>query len=137
MILGISLAFLAMRAGLKLRQGRTQAGTRTRAMRDAHLRLAKPAVVVVVVGFAAGVASAYFLRYAVFAMTSLPVGVIVASQFLHGFCYACFFAVGYIYVDRLAEKDVRHSAQTVFGIIILGVGPVVAAPRHFWSGGHP
>jgi hypothetical protein len=62
MILGISLAFLAMRAGLKLRQARTQAGTRTRAMRDAHLRLAKPAVVVVVVGFAAGVASAYFLR---------------------------------------------------------------------------
>jgi MFS family permease len=56
------------------------------------------------------------------------VGVIVASQFLHGFCYACFFAVGYIYVDRIAPDDVRHSAQTVFGIVILGVGPVVAAP---------
>ena len=36
--------------------------------------------------------------------------------------------MGYIYVDRLAEEDVRHSAQTVFGIIILGVGPVLAAP---------
>ena len=73
-------------------------------------------------------AAAYFLRYAIFASIGLPVGVIVASQFLHGFCYACFFAVGYIYVDRLAEEDVRHSAQTVFGIIILGVGPVLAAP---------
>jgi nucleoside transporter len=73
-------------------------------------------------------ALAYFLRYAIFSATSLPVGVIVASQFLHGFCYACFFAVAYIYVDRLAEPDVRHSAQTVFGIIILGVGPVLAAP---------
>jgi nucleoside transporter len=73
-------------------------------------------------------ALAYFLRYAVFAATGLPVGVIVASQALHGFCYACFFAVAYIYVDRLAEPDVRHSAQTVFGIIILGVGPVLAAP---------
>lgn len=71
---------------------------------------------------------AYFLRYAIFAMTGLPVGIIVASQFLHGFCYACFFAVAYIYVDRIAEEDVRHSAQTVFGMIILGVGPVVAAP---------
>ena len=71
---------------------------------------------------------AYFLRYAIFAMTGLPVSVIVASQFLHGFCYACFFAVAFIYVDRIAEDDVRHSAQTVFGIIILGVGPVVA-PR--------
>ena len=73
-------------------------------------------------------ALAYFLRYAIFAATELPVGVIVASQALHGFCYACFFAVAYIYVDRLAEPDVRHSAQTVFGIIILGVGPVLAAP---------
>jgi nucleoside transporter len=73
-------------------------------------------------------ALAYFLRYAIFSATSLPVGVIVASQALHGFCYACFFAVAYIYVDRLAEPDVRHSAQTVFGIIILGVGPVLAAP---------
>jgi nucleoside transporter len=73
-------------------------------------------------------ALAYFLRYAVFAATTLPAGVIIASQALHGFCYACFFAVAYIYVDRLAEPDVRHSAQTVFGIIILGVGPVLAAP---------
>jgi hypothetical protein len=73
-------------------------------------------------------ALAYFLRYAIFATVSLPAGVIIASQALHGFCYACFFAVAYIYVDRLAEPDVRHSAQTVFGIIILGVGPVLAAP---------
>lgn len=73
-------------------------------------------------------ALAYFLRYAIFSATELPVGVIVGSQALHGFCYACFFAVAYIYVDRLAEPDVRHSAQTVFGIIILGVGPVLAAP---------
>jgi hypothetical protein len=73
-------------------------------------------------------AFAYFLRYTIFATAGLPVGVIVASQALHGLCYACFFAVAYIYVDRLAEADVRHSAQTVFGIIILGVGPVLAAP---------
>jgi nucleoside transporter len=73
-------------------------------------------------------ALAYFLRYAIFAASGLPVWLIVSSQFLHGFCYACFFAVGYIYVDRIAEEDVRNSAQTVFGIIILGVGPVLAAP---------
>ncbi len=72
--------------------------------------------------------AAYVLRYAIFGTTTLPVGLIVASQALHGFCYACFFAAAYIYVDRLADADVRHSAQTVFGIIILGVGPIVAAP---------
>lgn len=71
---------------------------------------------------------AYFARYAIFASTGLPVPVIVGSQVLHGFCYACFFAVAFIYVDRMAPEDVRHSVQTVFGIIILGLGPVLAAP---------
>jgi nucleoside transporter len=71
---------------------------------------------------------AYFTRYLIFASSALPVPVIVGSQVLHGFCYACFFAVSFIYVDRMVPPDVRHSAQTVFGIIILGLGPVVAAP---------
>ncbi len=70
---------------------------------------------------------AYAARYTIFALTSLPVEVIVASQALHGLCYACFFAAAYIYVDRVAPADVRSSAQTVFGIIILGVGPVLGS----------
>lgn len=73
-------------------------------------------------------------RYAIFAMAA-PGGplsdsakpVLLAAMILHGFCYGCFFAGSFIYVDRVAPKDVRHSAQTVFGIIILGVGPVLAA----------
>jgi len=73
-------------------------------------------------------AFAYFARYAIFGSTFLPVPLIVASQALHGLCYACFFAAAFIYVDRIAEADVRHSAQTVFGIVILGLGPVLAAP---------
>ena len=70
---------------------------------------------------------AYVLRYAIFGTVDLPVEVIIASQALHGFCYACFFAAAFIYVDRIAPEDVRNSAQTVFGIIILGLGPVIAA----------
>lgn len=70
---------------------------------------------------------AYAARYAVFASIFLPVPVIVASQALHGLCYACFFAAAFIYVDRIAEADVRNSAQTVFGIIILGIGPVAGS----------
>jgi nucleoside transporter len=73
-------------------------------------------------------ALAYFLRYLVFGTATLPVGLIVGSQALHGLCYACFFAAAFIYVERIAEPDVRHSAQTVFGMTILGIGPVVAAP---------
>jgi len=72
--------------------------------------------------------AAYVLRYAIFGTVDLPVPVIIASQALHGFCFSCFFAAAFIYVDRIADIDVRHSAQTVFGIIILGGGPMLAGP---------
>lgn len=69
---------------------------------------------------------AYFLRYLIFGSEAfLPVPVIIGSQFLHGFCYSCCFAAAFIYVDRLADSDIRHSVQTVFGIIILGGGPII------------
>lgn len=70
-------------------------------------------------------ALAYFVRYMIWSFDTLPVPLLVASQALHGICYACFFASAYIYTDRVAPPDVRHSAQTVFGILILGGGPVI------------
>jgi MFS family permease len=71
-------------------------------------------------------ALAYFVRYTIWSVPDLlPVPLLVASQALHGVCYACFFAAAYIYTDRVAPPDVRHSAQTVFGILILGGGPVL------------
>jgi MFS family permease len=70
-------------------------------------------------------ALAYFVRYIIWSMPDLPIPVIIGSQFLHGICYACFFAASFIYVDRIAPTDIRHSAQTVFGILILGGGPVL------------
>lgn len=69
-------------------------------------------------------ASAYVLRYALFGTTALPLGAMVVSQALHGVCFACFIATAFIYVNRLAEDDIRHSAQTVYGIL-LGAGPVI------------
>ena len=68
---------------------------------------------------------AYFARYAIFGTVMFPAWVMVLSQAFHGFCYAFFFAAAFIYVDKIADEDVRHSAQTVFGIIILGGGPVI------------
>ena len=70
-------------------------------------------------------ALAYFVRYLIWSFPGLPVGVQVASQALHGLCYAGFFAGGFIYADKIAPADIRHSVQTVFGIIILGGGPVL------------
>jgi nucleoside transporter len=76
--------------------------------------------------------AAYCVRYAIFGTESFPVWVMVISQAFHGFCYAFFFAAAYIYVDKIADEDVRHSAQTVFGIIILGGGPVIGG----WLSGY-
>jgi MFS family permease len=70
-------------------------------------------------------AMAYFLRYVIFGTPGLPVEVIVASQALHGVCFACYLAAAYIYVDHLAEPDIRHSAQQVFGLVIGGGGPIL------------
>lgn len=91
-------------------------------------------------------ALAYFSRYAIWGVISLgdasgpsvdaagqfvwttPLMIGVFSQILHGLCYACFFASAFMYVDRIADDDIRNSAQTVFGIIILGLGPIIAGP---------
>lgn len=70
-------------------------------------------------------ALAYFTRYMIWSMTDLPVSLLIGSVVLHGICYACFFASAFIFVDRLAPADIRGSAQTVFGIMILGGGPVL------------
>jgi len=78
-------------------------------------------------------ALAYFVRYTIWSFPdAIPVPVLVASQALHGVCYACFFAAAYIYTDRVAPADVRHSAQTVFGILILGGGPVIGGLLSGW-----
>ena len=76
-------------------------------------------------------ALAYFVRYFIWS-THLPVPVLVSSQILHGVCYAGFFAGAYIYTDRIAPDDIRHSAQTVFGILILGGGPVLGGILSGW-----
>ena len=75
---------------------------------------------------------AYVARYGIWSMTDLPVSVLVASQALHGVCYAFFFAAAYILVERIAPEDVRNSAQTVFGILILGLGPVIGGQLSGW-----
>ncbi len=68
---------------------------------------------------------AQFIRFTIYATThSIPL--IVVALALHGLCYAAFFAAGFVYVERVAPVDIRHSAQTVFGIVILGLGPVAA-----------
>lgn len=74
----------------------------------------------------------YALRFAVFSMIQ-PWWLISAAQTLHGLCYAFFYAAAYIYVEKVAPADIRHSAQTLFGFIILGVGPILAGFYNSWA----
>jgi MFS family permease len=76
---------------------------------------------------------AYAVRFAIFAQgTPDTRPMIAAAMVLHGMCYGFFFAGAYVFVERVARPDIRHSVQTVFGIIILGLGPVLAGLYNEW-----
>lgn len=62
MMCSVVLALLALRAGLVLRRARAARRPAPRGARQRHLRLAKPAVVLVLIGFAAGPVSSVWLR---------------------------------------------------------------------------
>jgi hypothetical protein len=64
-------------------------------------------------------------RFAVFAYYPQPWAAVTINV-LHGICYAFFFATVYIFVDEYFPKDVRSSAQGLFNVLILGVGPFTA-----------
>lgn len=64
---------------------------------------------------------AWPLRYAVFAIGG-PTWLVIASLALHGFCYVFFFTAAFIYVDEIAPEDIRHSAQSLITLTVLGLG---------------
>ncbi len=64
---------------------------------------------------------AWPVRYIIFVIGT-PSWLVIASLALHGFCYVFFFTAAFIYVDKIAPKDIRHSAQSLIAIIILGFG---------------
>ena len=63
-----------------------------------------------------------------------PTWLVVASNVVHGFCYAFFFASVYIFVDEYFPKDARASAQGLFNFLILGLGPFVGGFLWGWLG---
>jgi nucleoside transporter len=70
---------------------------------------------------AVGIA-AHALRFFVYAIGD-PLWLMVAINVVHGMCYAFFFAAVYIFVDEYFPKDSRASAQGLFNLLILGLGP--------------
>lgn len=69
---------------------------------------------------------AFAARFSLHGTTGLPIGVQIAGQAFHGFCYAFVFTTCFIYVDRLASTDIKNSAQSVYNFIFYGIGPFMA-----------
>jgi len=69
---------------------------------------------------------AWPIRYIIFVIGQ-PSWLVIASLALHGFCYVFFFTAAYIYVDNIAPKDIRASAQALIAVIILGFGNFVGS----------
>ncbi|MBU6222004.1 MAG: MFS transporter [Planctomycetes bacterium] len=65
-------------------------------------------------------------RFGVFAFLPQNQTVIILVQVLHGICYAFFFATLYIFIDAAFPKDVRASAQSLFNLLVLGLGDLAA-----------
>jgi MFS family permease len=70
--------------------------------------------------------AAWAVRYAMFAFGQ-PLWAVIASQTLHGFGFGFFFAGCMIYSDRVAPKDVRASAQSLFLLVTYGVGMLISS----------
>ncbi|MCW8129440.1 MAG: MFS transporter [Planctomycetota bacterium] len=65
--------------------------------------------------------AAWSLRFAVFALGE-PVGLVVASQGLHGVCFAFAIVSAMLYVERISPPDMRASSQSFLAWITYGFG---------------
>ena len=76
---------------------------------------------------------AHAVRFFVFSIGD-PLWLMVAINIVHGMCYAFFFAAVYIFVDERCPRDARASAQGLFNLVILGIGPFAGSLLWGWLG---
>lgn len=69
---------------------------------------------------------AWPLRYIIF-VVGTPPWLVIASLALHGFCFVFFFVAAFIYVDTVAPKDIRHSAQSLITLVTYGIGNYIGS----------
>ncbi len=75
---------------------------------------------------------AYGLRMALFAYGpslsgGLDLAAVILGVALHGFCFGCFIFVAFMVVDEETSGDVRASAQSLFNLVIIGIGIIVGS----------
>jgi hypothetical protein len=78
---------------------------------------------------------AYAARMALFAFVDRisaatgisEVPILMLGVALHGLCFGCFIFVAFMIVDEETTGDVRASAQSLFNMVIVGVGIIVGS----------
>lgn len=74
---------------------------------------------------AVGIA-AYAARMAIFAYTE-SVPLLMLGVALHGLCFGCFVFVAFMIVDEETGADVRASAQSLFSLVLFGIGIIAGS----------
>ena len=75
---------------------------------------------------------AYALRMFLFANAgsfpeALRLPSIILGVTMHGLCFGCFIFVAFMIVDEETTGDVRASAQSLFNLVIVGIGIIVGS----------
>ncbi len=76
--------------------------------------------------------AAYALRMALFAYVhafpaDLHILVLISGVALHGVCFGCFLFLAFMIVDEETSADVRASAQSLYNMVMVGVGIIVGS----------
>lgn len=69
---------------------------------------------------------AWGIRYGIFAI-GFPFPLVLVGVALHGICFDFFLAAGFIHVDNESPKEIRASAQALFGFLTYGAGMYIGS----------
>ena len=75
--------------------------------------------------------AAYAARMAIFAYIPSASAVMFGIA-LHGLCFGCFIFVAFMIVDEETSSDVRASTQSLFNLVIVGIGTIVGSKVATW-----
>jgi predicted MFS family arabinose efflux permease len=74
---------------------------------------------------------AWALRFAIFAARP-PFAIIAIGVALHGICFDFFFATGMMYTNEIAPEDIKNSAQSLYGVLVYGLGMWLGSEAAGW-----
>ncbi len=75
---------------------------------------------------------AYGTRMALFAYLPESAAALLIGVALHGLCFGCFIFVSFMVVDENTTSDVRASAQSLYNLVIVGIGVIVGSKIAGW-----